>query len=906
MSKTRDTGFLGNVIKVDTSGNVSFVSGSTTLATINTSGQLSGSSPVLSSSYALNADLLDGLDSTQFTLTSSFAAQTASFTAFTSSINSFSASILSYTASQNITNGTFTTTSSFNAQTASFTAFTASVNSFTASQLVLNGTYATTGSNTFAGIQTINSNLIVTGSITAQTLVVQTITSSVDFVTGSTRFGSISENTHQFTGSMSVSGSTTFSGNVNIGTAGSEKLNIFGAGSQFINIKNTTTNADMFVGMSSALSASFIGTGGTDPIVFSTAGTEKMRITSGGLVGIGATDPVKTLDVRGTLAISNNASSYWYMDRSDDDGRFKILTDGNSEKFSISATGVAIFSGSVGIGAVTPSVLLNTFLNDDLTTIQIRAESNTSAVVSYTGLGASVLEYYRNVATGVDLTIQTKIQAAGSGGNIVFSPNSPSVNLTPVERMRITKDGNVGIGTTGPVSTNLTGSLTIVKSYSGDTPTSTTAQTYYTNQSNLYLFGRNAGLTMVGNANEECIIAFASPSSAYIGGIRYATESTATGGAMKFQTSGSTERMRITVSGSVGIGTTDPLTTLSVKGAGANGILLDQDANSVGASSRLFFKMNTQTYTMLADNSGLNFMSGATPGSSSGAVKMTLTSGGNLGINTASPTGLGGIVFAISAASTYPEIVWERTGTGARKWGALIGNDSPFLLRDYTSGNNVFRIDAGATDTALSINSSGYVRVNSFLSGFDGSSAQFQVNGFSRMGQIIMHNLSNTAQAVALSCSGADTFFVNGTFTANVKSFLIPHPLTNLKTTHNLRYVSVESPQADLIYRGKIRLAAGRAVVNIDEAATMTEGTFEALCREVQCFTSNESGWDLTKGTVEGNILTIESQNTESTNEINWLVIGERHDEYMMNTNWTDENGRVIVEPLAPEEITIT
>jgi hypothetical protein len=177
MSKTRDTGFLGNVIKVDTSGNVSFVSGSTTLATINTSGQLSGSSPVLSSSYALNADLLDGLDSTQFTLTSSFAAQTASFTAFT-----------------------------------------ASVNSFTASQLVLNGTYATTGSNTFTGIQTINSNLIVTGSITAQTLVVQTITSSVDFVTGSTRFGSsLSTSTHQFTGSVSITGSLIVSGTMGTG-----------------------------------------------------------------------------------------------------------------------------------------------------------------------------------------------------------------------------------------------------------------------------------------------------------------------------------------------------------------------------------------------------------------------------------------------------------------------------------------------------------------------------------------------------------------------------------------------------------------------------------------------------------------------------------------------------------------
>jgi hypothetical protein len=55
-------------------------------------------------------------------------------------------------------------------------------------------------------------SLTVAGTLTAQTLVVQTITSSVDFVTGSTRFGSLLANTHIFTGSIGVTGSLTLGG----------------------------------------------------------------------------------------------------------------------------------------------------------------------------------------------------------------------------------------------------------------------------------------------------------------------------------------------------------------------------------------------------------------------------------------------------------------------------------------------------------------------------------------------------------------------------------------------------------------------------------------------------------------------------------------------------------------------
>jgi hypothetical protein len=64
-----------------------------------------------------------------------------------------------------------------------------------------------TGSFAQSGSVNINGNITSTGTITAQTLVVQTITSSVDFVTGSTRFGSLLSNTHQFTGSVGITGS---------------------------------------------------------------------------------------------------------------------------------------------------------------------------------------------------------------------------------------------------------------------------------------------------------------------------------------------------------------------------------------------------------------------------------------------------------------------------------------------------------------------------------------------------------------------------------------------------------------------------------------------------------------------------------------------------------------------------
>jgi hypothetical protein len=62
-------------------------------------------------------------------------------------------------------------------------------------------------SSSFASTSSFANDFTVAGTLTAQTIIAQTITSSIDFVTGSTRNGSLLTNTHEFTGSVLITGS---------------------------------------------------------------------------------------------------------------------------------------------------------------------------------------------------------------------------------------------------------------------------------------------------------------------------------------------------------------------------------------------------------------------------------------------------------------------------------------------------------------------------------------------------------------------------------------------------------------------------------------------------------------------------------------------------------------------------
>lgn len=158
--------------------------------------------------------------------TASFASNALSASYATQTTNAISASYASQaTNADNATSASYAlnATNAINATSASYA--TLAANAITASQ-ALSADYAITASQaiysndalsasfatnantaTSAVTASFANDFTVAGTLTAQKIIVQTITSSVDYVTGSTIFGSSLSNTHQFTGSVTITGS---------------------------------------------------------------------------------------------------------------------------------------------------------------------------------------------------------------------------------------------------------------------------------------------------------------------------------------------------------------------------------------------------------------------------------------------------------------------------------------------------------------------------------------------------------------------------------------------------------------------------------------------------------------------------------------------------------------------------
>jgi hypothetical protein len=246
-------------------GNV-VITGSLTI-TGGITGSISGSA--ISASYASNAELLDGLDSTVFTLTSSFNAftasvntTTASFSGRVGSLEAATSSLQNATASlQGATASLFAATASFSGRVGSLESATSSLYSYTSSLNAKTSSFATTGSNVFIGTQTITGSInqsgsfVSTGTITAQTLIIQTITASQEYSSGSNIFGSNLSNTQQFTGSVLITGSLAVNGSNAILTNQTSSMSASYAVSA--SYASTSTSASFAPSASSAVTASY-------------------------------------------------------------------------------------------------------------------------------------------------------------------------------------------------------------------------------------------------------------------------------------------------------------------------------------------------------------------------------------------------------------------------------------------------------------------------------------------------------------------------------------------------------------------------------------------------------------------------------------------------------------------------
>ena len=262
---------------------------------------------------------------------------------------------------------------------------------------------------------------------------------------------------------------------------------------------------------------------------------------------------------------------------------------------------------SVLVGTTTPHIGGVKFLVYEPSTPTIVAYFQNNNANCYTGYHSSG-------------TTLNSVRIGASGNNLVFSVTPDG---SPNERMRITSDGNVGIGTTIPSA-----KLDVTDTSAGNIVNNITVQ----NASNTA--GTEAGVffaptTATGNIRGARITGIQEDGNNTIG--------------LKFYTgygASPTEKMRITSGGNVGIGTTSPSYKLSIQGSAG----IEQ--------SEEYFYFNS-SYSIGSNARGKIRAVGAGGGSGYGGDLrfssrasnnvwnedvMTISNNGNVGIGTTSPS----------------------------------------------------------------------------------------------------------------------------------------------------------------------------------------------------------------------------------------------------------------------------
>jgi len=601
--------------------------------------------PILTGSFTYNGIDLSSVTSSTSNI-SSLNAITASILLTTGSLNTASGSAITRLSSIEIVTGSnITRLSSLEAKT---------------------GSYATTGSNTFIGTQTISGSVLQsgsftsTGTLTAQTLVVQTITSSVDFVTGSTRFGSLAANTHIFTGSMDVSGSITsnvVSGNGSFyinnasltnknwtlvpNTSGSETDLMFfytgtGASNKFtitstgaatfvgsvmanglatsVNYKLGTTGAAFIAGSNNkgifitdnASYASIVGLNSAisayNPIELRASGTDyQLYLATNGNVGILTTTPQTPLQIlRDTTGNGTNIE--------ETNMAFTVLSAAGQSKISIGASNEGNYGYIQVMQDATSWTSRNLTLQPRGGNVGIGTYSPTREMVLYRSSGEVHFKLANGItgqgqADGFDMAIDS----AGAGYFIQRETQPIIFYTSAAERMSISSGGNVLIGS----GTTAQGPLDVFRSVSGGLGG--------------HIILRNNGAAV---GNEMAVMFVDGDSSVTRAAISSTTEDNPYFGNIKFKTGLSAygslnTRMTITGAGRVGIGTTGPDENLHVTNTGSDTVMkLGGGGAARDTNFSIFSQSAGNTVTAIHYNGQMAFYSGKFTIQSSGAASL--------------------------------------------------------------------------------------------------------------------------------------------------------------------------------------------------------------------------------------------------------------------------------------------
>jgi len=289
-----------------------------------------------------------------------------------------------------------------------------------------------------------------------------------------------------------------------------------------------------------------------DTIAFTEGGSEAMRITATSNVGIGTTTPAQRLDVAGVIQ-SSAVSPALYLNKTDnatDEKTWRMTTGGSIFAIQTLSDDGSVARFALEISRVGTSVGDIRFING---TNQERMRIDSTGNV---GIGTTTAATRLDV--NGDVTITDKIIHSGDTNTAIRFPAADTVTVETngSERMRIDSAGRLGLGVSNPStriqvaaqssSTGVSIAATEVDYLSGFrssqlvyNPVDMTGTTFGVSDSNLgALSFLNTTNALIGtNGNTPLIFATLS-----------------------------TERMRITSTGNVGIGTTTAATKLDVNG----------------------------------------------------------------------------------------------------------------------------------------------------------------------------------------------------------------------------------------------------------------------------------------------------------------------------------------------------